>query len=131
MDLTPNHHGSPRGVAHAGARAVLQFYPEEPAHLEMLRNAALEAEFTGGLVVDYPRSERSKKLYLVLTAPPAPPPRPSQQLSGMKHVRDTGPGQWHEGSGGGRRQPRPSNRREKGSKDGGAGGRSKKSFKRH
>eukprot|EP00966_Prymnesium_polylepis_P205858 4770397-Prymnesium_polylepis.1 len=64
-------------VLAGGARAVLQFYPEQPEHVEMLRAAAVKAGFAGGLVVDYPWSERSKKLFLVLlkakhSAPPAP-----------------------------------------------------------
>lgn len=53
-------------VLAGGARAVLQFYPEDPRHVDMLREAAMNAGFAGGLVVDYPWSERSKKLFLVL-----------------------------------------------------------------
>ncbi|EOD19431.1 putative methyltransferase [Emiliania huxleyi CCMP1516] len=45
-----------KAVLVPGARAVLQLYPEQPEHM-------------GTLVVDYPRSERSKKLFLVLTSP--------------------------------------------------------------
>ncbi|KAL1529973.1 hypothetical protein AB1Y20_000900 [Prymnesium parvum] len=56
-----------------GARAVLQFYPEAPSDVEMLREAAGNAGFAGGLVVDYPWSERSKKLFLVLVKANAPP----------------------------------------------------------
>ena len=55
-----------REVLCGGARAILQLYPEQPAHMKMLRDAALAAGFGGGLVVDYPWSERSKKLFLVL-----------------------------------------------------------------
>ena len=58
-----------RAVLAAGARAVLQLYPEQPAHMQMLKDAALSAGFGGGLIVDYPWSERSKKLFLVLIAP--------------------------------------------------------------
>ena len=58
-----------RAVLRGGARAVLQVYPEEPAHMTMLRDAALAVGFTGGLICDYPWSERSKKLFLVLIAP--------------------------------------------------------------
>jgi 18S rRNA (guanine1575-N7)-methyltransferase len=71
-----------RAVLAAGARAVLQLYPEQPEHMEMLRDAALATGFTGGLVVDYPWSERSKKLFLVLIAPARktlePPPATSK-----------------------------------------------------
>ena len=54
------------------ARAALQVYPEEPSHMGMLRDAALAAGFEGGLVIDYPVSERSKKMFLVLVAKPRP-----------------------------------------------------------
>ena len=54
------------------ARAALQVYPEQPAHMEMMRRAALAAGFAGMVVVDYPVSERSKKLFLVLVAAPRP-----------------------------------------------------------
>ena len=58
-----------KAVLAGGARAVLQLYPEQPEHMQMLRDAALACGFSGGLVVDYPWSERSKKLFLVLVAP--------------------------------------------------------------
>lgn len=58
-----------RAVLVAGARAVLQLYPEQPEHMAMLQEAAIAHGFSGGLVVDYPWSERSKKLFLVLVAP--------------------------------------------------------------
>jgi len=60
-----------------GARAVLQLYPEQPEHMGMLRKAALAAGFSGGLCIDYPRSERSKKLFLVLISPLSGPPTTS------------------------------------------------------
>ena len=43
-----------RAVLAPGRRAVLQLYPEQPEHMDMLRSAALDAGFSGGLVVDYP-----------------------------------------------------------------------------
>ncbi|KOO21678.1 methyltransferase wbscr22, partial [Chrysochromulina tobinii] len=58
-----------KAVLVAGARTVLQLYPEQPEHLQMIRDAALAQGFSGGLIIDYPWSERSKKLYLVLVAP--------------------------------------------------------------
>ncbi len=64
-----------KAVLVAGARAVLQVYPEQPDDMMLLRDSALAEGFGGGLVVDYPWSERSKKLFLVLIAPPRPPPR--------------------------------------------------------
>ncbi|CDF35166.1 unnamed protein product [Chondrus crispus] len=62
------------------ARAVLQFYPENVAQVELLTAAAMRAGFSGGLLVDYPNSAKAKKYFLVLTAgPPAKgvaPPKP-------------------------------------------------------
>ncbi|CAF1587279.1 unnamed protein product [Adineta ricciae] len=51
-----------------GARAVLQFYPETPTHVDMITQQAMKAGFTGGLVVDYPNSTRAKKMFLCLFA---------------------------------------------------------------
>lgn len=54
------------------ARAVLQFYPENVAQMELLTASAMRAGFSGGLLVDYPNSAKAKKYFLVLTAgPPA------------------------------------------------------------
>eukprot|EP00397_Hematodinium_sp_SG-2012_P063027 GEMP01086196.1.p1 GENE.GEMP01086196.1~~GEMP01086196.1.p1 ORF type:complete len:244 (+),score=35.01 GEMP01086196.1:181-912(+) len=49
-----------------GARAVMQFYPECPAQIEMITSAAIRCGFGGGLVVDYPHSTKAKKHYLVI-----------------------------------------------------------------
>ena len=54
------------GCLARGARAALQFYPENPAQMEMITHAAMASGFTGGLVVDYPNSTKAKKYYLVL-----------------------------------------------------------------
>jgi len=51
-----------------GARAVFQFYPENPAQMEMITSAALRCGFSGGLVVDFPHSTRAKKYFLCLFA---------------------------------------------------------------
>ncbi|KAI9105427.1 S-adenosyl-L-methionine-dependent methyltransferase [Phlyctochytrium arcticum] len=51
-----------------GARAVFQFYPENPEQIEMIINSAMRAGFTGGLVVDFPNSSKAKKYYLCLFA---------------------------------------------------------------
>ena len=58
-----------KAVLVSGARAVLQVYPEQPEHVGMLRDGALAAGFSGGLILDYPRSEHAKKYFLVLVAP--------------------------------------------------------------
>ena len=49
-----------------GARAVFQFYPENPKQIEMITSQAMKSGFTGGLVVDYPNSTKAKKVFLVL-----------------------------------------------------------------
>ncbi|ENN71752.1 hypothetical protein YQE_11572, partial [Dendroctonus ponderosae] len=48
------------------ARAVLQFYPENGAQMELVTSQAMKAGFFGGVVVDYPNSTKAKKFYLVL-----------------------------------------------------------------
>lgn len=55
-----------------GARAVLQFYPENVAQMELLTASAMRAGFSGGLLVDYPNSAKAKKYYLCLNAGPPP-----------------------------------------------------------
>ncbi|XP_065831227.1 probable 18S rRNA (guanine-N(7))-methyltransferase [Oscarella lobularis] len=49
-----------------GARAVFQFYPENPAQMELITGQALRAGFAGGVVVDYPNSTKAKKYFLCL-----------------------------------------------------------------
>eukprot|EP00759_Apiculatamorpha_spiralis_P008373 PhF_6_TR1541/c0_g1_i1/m.2812/K19306/BUD23; 18S rRNA (guanine1575-N7)-methyltransferase len=49
-----------------GARAVLQFYPENVHQTQMITHAAMSSGFGGGLVVDFPHSSHAKKYYLVL-----------------------------------------------------------------
>ena len=44
-----------------GAKAVFQFYPENPAQMELITQQAMKAGFTGGVVVDYPNSTKAKK----------------------------------------------------------------------
>ena len=51
-----------------GARAALQFFPENEAQLELITASALRCGFTGGLVVDFPNSKKAKKYYLCLIA---------------------------------------------------------------
>lgn len=51
-----------------GAKAVLQFYPSSPEQVEMVANAAMKCGFSGGVVVDFPHSNKAKKHYLVLQA---------------------------------------------------------------
>lgn len=56
-----------------GARAVLQFYPQNPEQLQLITASAMRAGFGGGLVVDFPHSTRAKKYFLCLLAGPADP----------------------------------------------------------
>jgi len=51
-----------------GGRAVLQFYPENAAQMELITGCAMKCGFTGGLVVDFPHSSRAKKYFLCLFA---------------------------------------------------------------
>lgn len=44
-----------------GSRAVFQFYPENPAQMELITQQAMKAGFTGGVVVDFPNSTKAKK----------------------------------------------------------------------
>ncbi|CAH1404895.1 unnamed protein product [Nezara viridula] len=48
------------------ARAIFQFYPENPDQIELVTTQATKAGFFGGLVVDYPNSTKAKKYFLVL-----------------------------------------------------------------
>lgn len=51
-----------------GARAAIQFYPENAEQVEMITSAATRCNFGGGLVVDFPNSTRAKKYYLCIWA---------------------------------------------------------------
>jgi 18S rRNA (guanine1575-N7)-methyltransferase len=51
-----------------GARAVFQFYPQDPQQMSMITESAMRCGFSGGLVVDYPNSKKAKKYYLCLFA---------------------------------------------------------------
>lgn len=51
-----------------GARAVLQFYPQDAEQLQLITASAMRAGFGGGLVVDFPHSSKAKKYFLVLLA---------------------------------------------------------------
>ncbi|CCW60677.1 unnamed protein product [Phytomonas sp. EM1] len=51
-----------------GAKAVFQFYPSNPEQTHMITRVAMKCGFGGGVVVDYPHSNKAKKYYLVLQA---------------------------------------------------------------
>ena len=51
-----------------GARAALQFYPQDAEQLQLITASAMRAGFGGGLVVDFPHSTKAKKYFLVLLA---------------------------------------------------------------
>ena len=53
-----------------GARAVMQFYPQNAEQLQLVTASAMRAGFGGGLVIDFPHSTKAKKYFLVLLAGP-------------------------------------------------------------
>ena len=57
-------------VLRRGARAVLQFYPQNAEQLQLITASAMRAGFGGGLVIDFPHSTKAKKYFLVLLAGP-------------------------------------------------------------
>ena len=54
-------------VLKRGARAALQFYPENTDQVLLITECATRVGFQGGLVVDYPNSSKAKKYYLCLS----------------------------------------------------------------
>eukprot|EP00948_MAST-09A_sp_MAST-9A-sp1_P003456 g3456.t1 len=48
------------------APAIFQFYPESLEDIDLIRQSAQRYGFRGGIVVDYPKNLKSKKIYLVL-----------------------------------------------------------------
>lgn len=67
-----------------GARAVFQFYPENPSQMQLITQFAMKAGFTGGIVVDYPNSTRAKKTFLCLFAG-VMAEMPAPKLEGFGH----------------------------------------------
>lgn len=49
------------------ARAILQFYPENPEQIFLISQCASKVGFAGGVVIDYPNSAKAKKYYLCLS----------------------------------------------------------------
>lgn len=56
------------GCLARGARAVFQFYPETDQSMSFITSLANKCGFSGGVVVDFPDSKKSKKYYMVLQA---------------------------------------------------------------
>ncbi|KIM87215.1 hypothetical protein PILCRDRAFT_815692 [Piloderma croceum F 1598] len=48
------------------SRAVFQFYPSSDDQIQLITSAAQKAGFGGGVVVDYPNSNKARKVFLVL-----------------------------------------------------------------
>lgn len=48
------------------SRAVLQFYPSSDDQIQLITSTAQKAGFGGGIVVDYPNSNKAKKVFLCL-----------------------------------------------------------------
>ena len=52
-----------------GARAVLQFYPQDAQQLQLITACAMRGGFGGGLVVDYPHSTKVRRASARVAAP--------------------------------------------------------------
>ncbi|EXC27885.1 putative methyltransferase [Morus notabilis] len=65
-----------------GARAVFQVYPENLDQRELILRMAMQAGFSGGVVVDFPHSSKKRKEYLVLTCGPSAPVSKAQDEDG-------------------------------------------------
>lgn len=48
------------------SRAVFQFYPSSDDQIQLITSIARKAGFGGGIVVDYPNSNKAKKIFLCL-----------------------------------------------------------------
>lgn len=48
------------------SRAAFQFYPSSDDQIQLITSIAQKAGFGGGIVVDYPNSNKAKKVFLVL-----------------------------------------------------------------
>lgn len=48
------------------SRAVFQFYPSSDDQIQLITSIAQKAGFGGGIVVDYPNSNKAKKIFLCL-----------------------------------------------------------------
>jgi len=70
------------GCMGRGARAVFQFYPENPEQMQLITTYAMKAGFSGGIVVDYPNSTRAKKTYLCLFTGACEMPQPKMEGEG-------------------------------------------------
>lgn len=48
------------------SRAVFQFYPSSDDQIQLITSTAQKAGFGGGLVIDYPNSNKARKVFLCL-----------------------------------------------------------------
>jgi len=48
------------------SRAVFQFYPSSDDQIQLITSSAQKAGFGGGLVIDYPNSNKARKVFLCL-----------------------------------------------------------------
>ncbi|KAF9265547.1 S-adenosyl-L-methionine-dependent methyltransferase [Marasmius fiardii PR-910] len=48
------------------SRAIFQFYPSSDSQIQLITSIAQKAGFGGGVVVDYPNSNKAKKVFLCL-----------------------------------------------------------------
>lgn len=73
-----------------GARAVFQMYPQNLDQHELILRMAMQAGFSGGVVVDYPHSSKKRKEYLVLTCGPSAPVSKQRDEDGESCSDDEG-----------------------------------------
>jgi 18S rRNA (guanine1575-N7)-methyltransferase len=48
------------------SRAVFQFYPSSDDQIQLITSSAQKAGFGGGIVIDYPNSNKARKVFLCL-----------------------------------------------------------------
>ena len=59
-----------------GARAIFQLYPNDSKQLQLISECAMKAGFVFSIVIDYPKSSKAKKYYIILDAGSTKRPMP-------------------------------------------------------
>ncbi|KIL69895.1 hypothetical protein M378DRAFT_184264 [Amanita muscaria Koide BX008] len=71
------------------SRAVFQFYPSSDDQIQLITSIAQKAGFGGGIVVDYPNSNKAKKVFLCLYVGGGGIQQVPQGLEGDEEVEST------------------------------------------
>ncbi|KAM6500385.1 williams-Beuren syndrome critical region protein 22 [Amanita muscaria] len=71
------------------SRAVFQFYPSSDDQIQLITSIAQKAGFGGGIVVDYPNSNKAKKVFLCLYVGGGGFQQVPQGLEGDEEVEST------------------------------------------